>query len=381
MMKGIHDLLELAIQAKASDLVVKVGSPPVLRVNGVVQPMELPPVTPRDAEELGAELRLAAARDRILRHGPADSDALSILEAPAALEAHELLDEMDLVFTIPDLVRVRGSVYLQQGTVACSLRIIPLHPPTLDECGLPSSLRDLTERRGGLILVTGPTGSGKSTTLAALIEHINCTRRANIITIEDPIEYVFQDKQSVIQQREVGTDTRSFTASLAAVVRQTPDVIMVGEMRGLDAMEATLTAAEVGHLVMSTLHTTSAAAAVDRIINAFPPHNKPQVITQLATSLVGVIALRLVNRADGTGRVAAVEVMTGSPSVCKLIEEGNTGDLPMVIRDGSHYGMISMNQSLVRLVSSETVTIEEATLHSPNPTELRQLLRQAGCIK
>ncbi|MGQ9524014.1 MAG: type IV pilus twitching motility protein PilT [Armatimonadota bacterium] len=375
-MKSIHDLLEDAIQVRASDLIVKAGSPPIVRVNGRIQLLDMPPVTAAEAEELGMSVRLSAARDRILRYG---SDGLPE-EEPAVFGRESLLDEQDLVFTIPDLVRVRGSVYLQHGTVAVALRIIPLHPYTIDELELPPVLKTLCSLRSGLILVTGPTGCGKSTTLAAMIEQINRERQANIITIEDPIEYVFEDKQAVIQQREVGKDTRSFAAALTAVMRQSPDVIMVGEMRDLDAMEATLAAAEVGHLVMSTLHTTSAPAAVDRIVNAFPPYHKPKIVTQLANSLAGVIAQRLVNRADGSGRIAAVEVMTGSPTVCKLIEEGNTGDLPATIREGSHYGMVTMNQSLVQLVGSGTITIEEALENSPNTTELRQLLRQAGAF-
>jgi twitching motility protein PilT len=372
--KSIHDLLEAAIKAKASDLIIKVGSPPILRVNGRIQLMDLPPVTAEEARELGTSIRISAARDHLLRFGGMPDAELE------AASVESLVDEEDLVFTIPGLVRVRGNVYLQQGTVAASLRIIPLTPYTIDELELPATLKTLCTLKSGLILVTGPTGSGKSTTLAAMIEHINRERRVNIVTIEDPIEYVFEDKLAVIQQREVGKDTRSFTSALTAVMRQSPDVIMVGEMRDVEAMEATLTAAEVGHLVMSTLHTTSAPAAIDRIINAVPPHHKPQVTTQLASSLAGVIAQRLVNRADGSGRIAAVEIMTGSPTVCKLIEEGNTGDLPATIREGGHYGMISMNQSLAQLVSSGKITVEEAIENSPNVTELRQLLRQAGVL-
>jgi len=374
--KSIHDLLEDAIRVRASDLIVKAGSPPILRVNGRIQLMDMAPVTPSEAEELGMSVRLSAARDRILRYG---HEAVPE-EEPTAFGRESLVDEQDLVFTIPGLVRVRGSVYLQHGTVAAALRIIPLHPYTIDELELPSALKTLCTLRSGLILVTGPTGCGKSTTLAAMIEQINRERRANIITIEDPIEYVFEDKLAVIQQREVGKDTRSFAAALTAVMRQSPDVIMVGEMRDLDAMEATLAAAEVGHLVMSTLHTTTAPAAVDRIINAFPPHHKPKIVTQLANSLAGIIAQRLVNRSDGSGRIAAVEIMTGSPTVCKLIEEGNTGDLPTTIREGSHYGMVTMNQSLAQLVESGTISVEEALENTPNVGELRQLLRQAGVL-
>lgn len=373
-MKSIHELLEIALDRRASDLLVKVGSPPILRINGQITVMDLPPVAAEESEELANSIRLSASRDHLLRQGlnaaldiPAD-DAFTLTEA----------DEQDLVFTIPDLVRVRANVYLQSGTTAAALRIIPLRPYTVDDLGLPPVLKDLAMLPHGLVLVTGPTGCGKSTTLAAMIEEINRRKRANVVTIEDPIEYIFQDRQSVIQQREVRRDTRSVPSALYAALRQSPDVLMVGEMRDIETIEATLMAAEVGHLVLATLHTVSAPATVDRIINAFPPYKKPQIISQLTGNLSGIVALRLVHRTDNKGRAAAVEVMTGSPTVYKLIEEGNTGDLAGTIRDGAHFGMISMNQSLAKLVKDSTITTEEALANSPNTTELRQMLRQSA---
>jgi twitching motility protein PilT len=210
-----------------------------------------------------------------------------------------------------------------------------------------------------------------------MIEHMNRNSERNIITIEDPVEFVFKDKRSVIQQREVGRDTATFGSALNAAMRQTPDVLMVGEMRTIEAMEAALMAAEVGHLVLSTLHTTSAPAAVDRILNSFPPDRRPQVTSQLTATLTGIVAQRLVRRSDHPGRIAAVETLTASPTVLKLIEEGNSGDLVTAMREGSHYGMFTMNQTLEKLHRQGKVSTEDALDNSPHPQELRQLLRHA----
>lgn len=379
-MNTIHDILELALKSEASDVIIKVGSPPIFRVHGVISIASAPALTLRQTEEIVHSLEAAAQRERLLNSSEqSDEDAalqLAALEDKVSFDLEEeSIEEKDYVFSIPGLARIRANVYRQHGTPAAAIRIIPLAPRTIDELELPSTLKELAETPSGLILVTGPTGSGKSTTLAAMIEQINLNLERNIITIEDPIEFIFQDKKSVIQQREVGRDTPSFTSALNAAVRQTPDVLMVGEIRSIEAMEAVLMAAEVGHLVLSTLHTTSAPAAVDRILNSFPPERRPQITNQLTQTLSGIIAQRLVRRSDHPGRIAAVEVLTASPTVIKLIEDGTTADLHTAIRDGSHYGMTTMNQSLERLHRQGILSEEEALANSPHSQELRQLLR------
>jgi twitching motility protein PilT len=227
----------------------------------------------------------------------------------------------------------------------------------------------------GLIIITGPTGSGKTTTMAALIEEINRNKNAHLFTIEDPIEYIFKDKQSVIQQREVGTDTENFATALRSVTRQTPDVIAIGELRDRETMDVAMTAAEIGHLVITTLHTTSAAATVDRIVNSFPEHLKKQTCQQLAASLLCVTSQRLVQRAGGAGRVPAVEVMTNAPRIKKTLDDGDTTDLYACLREGAHFGMNTMNQALEKLVLSKAISVETAIQYAGNPAELRQMLR------
>ncbi len=274
------------------------------------------------------------------------------------------------------MIRVRANLYLQRGCMGAALRIIPLKPLQIEELGLPRVLRDLANQPQGLVLVTGPTGSGKSTTLAAMIDYINSTRPCNIVTIEDPVEYLFEDNRSIINQREIGTDTRSFSTALTSVLRQTPDVIMIGEMRDAETMSVAMAAAEVGHLVLSTLHTTSAANTVERIISAFPPHERSQVQIQLATSLQGVISQKLITRADGRGRVPAVEVMIASPTVKKQIEDGTPDQLYASIREGQHFGMNTMNQALANLYYRNLISYEDALAHAGNYTELKQMLRR-----
>jgi twitching motility protein PilT len=237
-------------------------------------------------------------------------------------------------------------------------------------------LREAAGRPQGLIVVTGPTGSGKSTTLAGIIEEINNTRAANIVTVEDPIEYVFTDKKSMIQQREIGQDTRSFNTALRSVLRQSPEVIMLGEMRDPETIEVALTAAEVGHLVLTTLHTTGAPQTVERIMNSFPAEKRQQIRTQIAGGLLCIASQRLVPRAEGVGRIPAVEVMTGSPTVKRQIESGETATLGETIREGTHFGMQSFNASLVALANAGAVTAETALAASPDAAELRQLLNR-----
>lgn len=377
-MFSIHDLLETAIQHRASDLLIKVGAPPVMRVDGRIVATEQRRMSPEDTETLAQEIIYTSSRDHLLkisRHALSPEEADQIHAEALVSRLHEQ-EEVDLVFTIPNLVRVRANLYLQQGTVAAALRIIPLRPKTVSELNLPPILKEVVRRPQGLVIVTGPTGSGKSTTLAALIEEINNERAANIVTIEDPIEYVFTDKRAMIQQREVGQDTRSFHAALRAVLRQTPDVIMIGEMRDPDTIEVALLAAEVGHLVLSTLHTSGAPETVERILNSFPAERRQPIAAQIATGLLCVASQRLVPRASGVGRVPIVEVMIESPTVHRQIENNEIAGLAETIREGAHFGMQNFNASLASLVEGSAITVEQALAHSPDPAEFRQMVRR-----
>jgi twitching motility protein PilT len=284
--------------------------------------------------------------------------------------------ELDLAYemSVPPHARFRVNIGHQRGSLYFTLRHIRAQAPTLAELGLPSVCARLTMLSRGLVLVTGPTGCGKSTTLAAMIEHINVTSARRIVTIEDPIEYLFEDKQSVITQREVGGDARSFASALKHALRQDPDVIMVGEMRDLETIAATLTVAETGHLVLATLHTPSAPEAVDRIVDVFPPHQQAQVRVQLAMTLAGVISQRLALRADGMGRVAVCEVMTGTPAVRNLIREAKTPQMMNVIQTSAEHGMQTLDQALRDLYREQVITLDEATALAADPENLKRLL-------
>ncbi len=375
-MPSIHELLEAAIRAQASDLVIKAGARPAFRVNGAMVISELPVTTPEETRELAFEIMFSSSRDTLLQYPASDGHGVELEDADARMKELEQKAEVDLVFTIPRQARVRANLFMQRGTIGAALRLLPLQPYTIEELGLPPILNRMALEPQGLIIITGPTGSGKTTTMAAILEEINRKRAANVFTIEEPIEYVFQDKRSVIHQREVGLDTRSFEAALRSVMRQSPDVVAIGELRDRETMDVAMTAAEIGHLVITTLHTTSAAATIDRIVNSFPQQMKQQVCQQLEACLLCVTSQRLVDRDGGQGRIAAVEVMTNSPMVRKLLLEGETSDLQSCIRDGSHFGMNTMNQALERLVQSKTVTVEEAVRRSSNQTEFRQLIRR-----
>jgi len=376
-MNNVHELLELAIRHRASDLLLKAGSPPSLRIDGTVVTTKLPALDAATMEELAQSILYSASRDYLLKFNAPGREAdelTSIADEQMRLLADK--DEVDVVFSIPNLIRVRANLFLQQSSIAASLRIIPLRPFTVEELNLPPVLRELADARQGLILVTGPTGSGKSTTLAALVEHINSSRHGNIITLEDPIEYLFEDKHCVIYQREVGRDTKNFAAGLRSVLRQSPDVIMLGEMRDPETMAVAMSAAEMGHLVLASLHTNSAGATVERIVNAFQPHEKSHVRSQLANVLAGVISQRLLRRNNSPGRVPAVEIMVNTPSVKKHLEEGATQEIYTAIREGRHFGMNTMNQCLERLVQAKIISTEDALNNAGNIQELRQMLRQ-----
>ena len=374
-MFSIHELLEVAIKNKASDLVIKAGAVPAIRVDGRMRLTDLPIMSASITRELAFEIMFSAGRDRMLQND-SDSVGMEIEDADSLMKVLEQRQELDMVFSIPGLARVRANLFLQRGTVGAALRLIPLNPYTTEVLGLPPILKKLALEPQGLIIITGPTGSGKTTTLAAMIEEINRNTYSNIFTIEEPIEYIFSDKKSVIHQREVGMDTQSFETALRSITRQTPDVIALGELRDKESMEVAMMAAEIGHLVITTLHTTSAASTIDRIVNSFPQHLKQQVCLQLSASLLCVTSQRLIKRAVGTGRLPAVEVMMSSPTVKKLLEEGNTSDLHNAIREGSHFGMNTMNQSLEKMYLSRSITYDEAIQFAGNPTELRQMLRR-----
>jgi twitching motility protein PilT len=350
------DLSPLVSEAHAqgaSDLFVKADKSPAMRVNGSVRPTTHPALN----EE---EMRVAAER----------------LMSPAQLDFFNAHHEMDLAFDVPGVCRVRANLYMQRQKHAFVFRLIPYEITPIEKLGLPSVLKELSAQRQGLVLVTGPTGSGKSTTLAAMVDLINRKRSCNIVTIEDPIEFVYEDAQAHISQREIGIDTESFNAALRRVVRQSPDVILIGEMRDVETMTVALQASETGHLVFSTLHTISASETLERIYNMFPPHERQQISMRLNGSLKGVVSQKLLPRVDGGGRIAATEVMINTPTVGKLILEGKTGEVYQAIQAGEYYGMQSMNQCLNRYVKTGMVSEEEAMFASTLPSELRHLLRR-----
>jgi len=345
-------LLTLAHQRGASDIHLKVGNHPILRIHGRLERATDLPV-----------LDSAAAR-RLIES--------MMTEEQRAVFRERL--ELDFAYSLPRVSRFRVNVYLQRGSIGAAIRAIPVGVPAIDDLGLPEVVRRFCALPRGLVLVTGPTGSGKSTTLAAMINHINQTRAEHIVTIEDPIEYLHRDQQSVINQREVGMDTLSFADALRHVLRQDPDVILIGEMRDLETIATAVTAAETGHLVFATLHTQSAPATVDRIIDVFPAHQQAQIRTQLAAVLEGVLSQTLVPRADGRGRVAAVEVMVATGAIRNLIREGKTHQIPSLIQGGGREGMQTLNQALRQLVDRRLITYEDAVSRSSHERELAQLL-------
>ncbi|CEP66032.1 Pilus retraction protein PilT [Moorella glycerini] len=335
-MIDIEIILRAAAAAGASDVHLSVGLPPVFRVHGELQ-------VQRQWE-------------------PLDSGMTAGLVRPIVGERWEVLQErgeIDLAYSLPGVSRFRVNVFHQRGSVGAAIRLIPRDIPNLETLGLPPVVAELAERQHGLVLVTGPTGSGKSTTLAAMVDKINRERSCHIITLEDPIEYLHQHRRSIVNQREVGSDTQSFASALRAALRQDPDVILVGEMRDLETIATAITAAETGHLVLATLHTSSAIQSVDRIIDVFPPHQQGQVRIQLADTLEGVITQQLLPRADRKGRVAAVEVLIATPAVKNLIREGKTHQIVSSMQTGARYGMQTMDMALRQLVTRGVIADRE----------------------
>jgi twitching motility protein PilT len=348
---NINDLLKAAVERKASDLHLKVGSHPVIRIDGRLQPMP-------EHKRLMQEDTIAMA--------------FSIMNARQKQRFKEEL-EIDIAYSVPGLGRFRCNIFQQRGTVGLVLRVIPARILTIRELTLPPVLEKICNESSGLVLCTGTTGSGKSTTLAAMIDEINSGRAENIITIEDPIEFLHRDKKSIVNQREVDIDTRAFATALRSALRQDPDVILVGEMRDYETIETALLAAETGHLVFSTLHTLDATETINRIISVFPPHHQKQIRIQLSQVLKAVISLRLVPRADGMGRVPAVEVMVSTPYIRDCVEnKEKTKYIREQIKQGtSQYGMQTFDQSLYILYKNGLITLDEALRRSSNPDEFK----------
>lgn len=348
----IELLLEDVVKRRASDLHLQVGRPPMLRIDGSLTPITgLPALTEQQVETLVFSLL--------------DDDQKQIL----------LRDkEFDFSFAFGDLGRFRVNAFHERGNLAAAMRLIPNEIKSIEKLGLPAILNNFADYPRGLVLITGPTGSGKSTTLAALVEKINNERAAHIITVEDPIEYTHQSKKSLIVQREVHYDTYSFSAALRSSLREDPDVVLIGEMRDLETIAAAITIAETGHLVFATLHTNSAAQSIDRMVDVFPPHQQPQVRAQLGNILMAICSQRLIP-ALGGGRVVATEILVATPAVRNIIREGKTYQLEAVIQTGTEHGMQAMDRTLARLIHSGIISYDEARNYAVDVEELNRLMR------
>jgi len=340
-MAKIDALLKLMIEHKASDLHVTSGSPPLLRINGELERI--------------AYHELSEEEVKLLVYEIIPQSGIDHLEAEF---------DLDFAYEIEGIARFRANIYFKHGGLGAAFRLIPHDILTFSELGLPPAVRELSRIRKGLVIVTGPTGSGKSTTLAAMVDLLNKERKAHVITLEDPLEFVHENQTCLIMQRQVGVHVESFASGLRAALREDPNVIMVGEMRDLETIALAITAAEVGLLVFGTLHTSSAAKTVDRIIDAFPQDQQAQIRTMLSDSLKGVIAQQLLKRADGNGRIAALEILVGNQAVANLIREGKTFQLQSILQTGKKLGMQTIDQHLKELVAKGLVTTEEASLYA-----------------
>jgi len=349
----LKELLEITIKEQASDLHISIGHPPVLRITGKLVPLiKKKKLSSEDIQGLASELMTEQQRLRF----PEEK-------------------EIDFSYNFEDRARFRVNIFFQRGNISCSLRLIPAKIKTLEELNLPPILHEFTRPTQGFVLITGPSSHGKSTTLAALIDEINHTRTDHIVTIEDPIEYVFEDDRSIVDQREVYQDTLSFERALRSTFRQDPNVIMVGEMRDPKTIAIAITAAETGHLVFATLHTNSAAQTIHRIVDTFPPQQQSQIRAQLSGSLFGVVSQRLIPRIKG-GLIPACEIMLNTPAVANLIRENKIHELPLVIETSAEMGMISLNRALANLVKVKEISLENALNYSLDPAELRTLVRR-----
>lgn len=348
----LKELLELTIKQRASDLHISVGHPPVLRIHGRLVPLiKRKKFSPEMSQGLAFALMTEEQKEKFLQS-----------------------KSLDFSYTLEDRARFRINIFFQRGVVSSALRLVPSKIPTIEELNLPLILHQFAKAAQGFVLVTGPSSHGKSTTLAALIDEINHQRTDHIITIEDPIEYIFEDDRAIVDQRELSSDTLSFAQALKETFRQDPDVIMIGEMRDPETIATAIDAAETGHLVFTTLHTNSAAQTVHRIVNSFPSAQQGQIRAQLSASLLGVISQRLIPRIRG-GLIPACEIMLANPAVSNLIRENKIHELDLVIETSAEQGMISLNRSLGNLVKTEEISLENAITYSLNPAELRKLVR------
>ena len=356
MIHSIDQLLAVMVEQDASDLHITAGSPPVIRVNGQLAPV------PETAEMLPEHTHQLVYR----------------ILSTEQQKLFETKRQLDFAYAIPGLARFRVNAYFQRANVGAAFRLIPTRIRTLQQLGMPERLYELAGKPRGLVLVTGPTGSGKSTTLASLIDWINTTRHEHILTIEDPIEFLHQHRSCIVNQREIGPDATTFAEALRSALRQDPDVILVGEMRDLETIATALTAAETGHLVFATLHTQSAPQTIDRIIDVFPAAQQEQVRVQLAATLQGVVTQNLIPTADGRGRTAALEILIPDDAVRNLIRQGKVEQLYSVMQTNSTRGMQTMEQSLAELTLSRRITTQLAFSRSSRPDQLRGLLEHAG---
>jgi twitching motility protein PilT len=358
-MADVAQILIDAVERGASDILIKVGNSPLARIDGELGPLYpgserlLPPDTEQMARQLMPEFRI---------------------------KEFENEQEADFAYAVPGLGRFRVNAFRQRGSVSMVLRAIPVEAPTFDQLGLPDVVKELAEEERGIVLVTGTTGSGKSTTLAAMIRHINTTMAKHIVTIEDPIEYLYRDERSGINQREIGSDTASFKRALRRVLRQDPDVIMIGEMRDEETVQTALSAAETGHLVFSTLHTADAAETVNRILEFYEPHEQTQARSMLASVLKGVISQRLIPTADGKGRVAVLEVLRTTGRVQDTIKDGDVSSLAEIISEGAFYGMMSFDQALYNALKAGKISMETALTYATRPHDFKLLVQGEGRV-
>jgi len=355
-MASIYDLLKIMIEKNASDLHITTASPPRLRIDGKLVPLDHPQLSPVETKALCYSILTDAQKQKFEEH-----------------------NELDLSFGVKGLSRFRGNIFMQRGAVAAAFRTIPFEIKTFKDLGLPDVVNELVKKPRGLILCTGPTGSGKSTTLAAMIDRINSERYEHIITVEDPIEYLHGHKKCLINQREVNADTSSFKAALKYVLRQDPDIVLIGEMRDLETIEAALTVSETGHLSLATLHTNSAVQTINRIIDVFPPHQQEQIRVQLSFVLEGILSQQLIAKKNGKGRALAIEVLVPNPAIRNLIREDKVHQIYSTMQTGqAKFGMQTMNQSLFELYTKGHISYEDALGRSVVPEELIAMLQKAS---
>jgi len=353
----LSELLKGMVEAGGSDLHVTTGSPPRVRLHGELKPVEgLPELTPADTKQLAYSVLTDAQKHRF------EEDL-----------------ELDFSFGVKGVARFRGNVFNQRGAVGCVFRMVPFETKTFDQLGLPAVVRKLCDKPRGLILVTGPTGSGKSTTLATMLDHVNRTRPEHMITVEDPIEFVHAHQKCLVNQREVGADTKSFAAALRAALREDPDIVLIGEMRDLETIESALRIAETGHLTFGTLHTNSAASTINRIIDVFPAHQQSQIRTQLSMVLEAVLCQSLLSKADGKGRVMAMEILIPNAAIRNLIREDKVHQIYSAMQSGQDkFGMQTFNQSLLWLWQQKLIALETAMQRSHNADELQSMMNRSA---